>query len=56
MGRNNGLSFDAMQRMSVGAVVDYCIEAANQRTKAEKEKDKPKKRKANQADWNAFLG
>lgn len=56
MGQSYGLSFDAMRRMTVGAVVDYCIEAANQRKKAEKEKDKPKKRKANQADWDSFLG
>lgn len=56
MGQSYGLSFDAMRKMSVGSITDYCIEAANQRTKAEKKKDKPTKRRANQADWDSLLG
>ena len=50
------MSFDAMMDMTVGGIVDYCIENQNQRIKAEKEETKPKKRKATQADWDSFFG
>lgn len=45
-----------MMDMTVGGIVDYCIENQNQRIKAEKEEKKPKKRKATQADWDSFFG
>jgi hypothetical protein len=56
MGQSYGLSFEAMRKMSVGSITDYCIEGANQRKKAEKEEKKPKRRKATQADWDSFFG
>lgn len=45
-----------VRRMQVGQVVDFCI-AYNDRAKAsEQEANKPRKRKANQNDINAFFG
>lgn len=45
-----------MMRMQLGAVIDYCVEYDNQQTKAEKEAKDPPKRKATQADIDAFFG
>lgn len=45
-----------MQRMTLGQVVDYCIEVDNQEHRAEKQKDKPKIRRMTQDEINAFLG
>lgn len=46
-----------MRSMQLGQVLDYCIEAMNQRTRAEKkEKARPVKRKATQADIDLFFG
>lgn len=46
--------------MEVGQLVDYCITYNAQQKEAEKEAEeadkKPKKRKATQADWDAFYG
>ena len=49
--------------MQLGQVVDYCIDYNERQRKADeaaeraaKNKDKPKKRKAMQADINAFFG
>ena len=44
-GSRRGLEWSAMQKMQLGAIVDYCIE-----------NDEPTKRKATQADINAFFG
>lgn len=55
-GSRRGLDWSAMQRMQLGAIVDYCVEYDNQQTKAEKEEKNPPKRKATQADINAFFG
>jgi len=50
-----------MKTMTLGQIVDYCIECANRRREAglvsEKE-DKPKetRRPATQADWDRFWG
>lgn len=41
--------------MTVGQVVDFVI-AYNDRNKVEKEDEKPKRRKANQKDIDAFFG
>lgn len=41
--------------MQLGQVLDYCIEAINARNRAEG-KGTPKKRKATQADIDAFFG
>ena len=41
--------------MQIGTIVDYCIDY-NERIKQAESDDKPKKRKASQADINAFFG
>ena len=51
-GIERGLSYEAMQDMTIGQVVDFCIEYNNRNT----EKKKPKKRKATQSDIDAFFG
>ena len=51
-GVERGLSYESIQRMTIGQVVDFCIEY-NERQKGD---DKPKRRKANQADINSFFG
>lgn len=44
-------------QMTVGTIVDYCIENQNAKYQAEKEQKKGvNKRRATQADWSAFLG
>ena len=50
------LTFDAVQAMTLGQVVDFCVEKYNRRKKAEKAEKKGVKRKATQADIDAFLG
>lgn len=45
-----------MMRMQLGAIVDYCVEYDNQQKKAEKEEQDPPRRKATQADIDAFFG
>ena len=46
-----------MMDMTVGGIVDYCIENQNQRIKAEKaQKGGGGKRKATQADFDALFG
>lgn len=44
--------------MTIGQVVDFCIEYQNRQYHAEKEEKKRERRgrKATQADWDAFLG
>lgn len=46
----------AMRSMQLGQVLDYCIESINMRSKSEKAAKKPKRRKATQADIDAFFG
>lgn len=41
--------------MQLGQVIDYCIEYDNQEQQADK-KSEPKKRRATQADIDAFFG
>lgn len=51
----------ALRRMELGQIVDYCTEwnriheSDNQDGKSKK-KEKVTKRKATQADWDAFFG
>lgn len=54
-GIDRGLTMSDIQHMTIGEVVDYCIEYNNRQAKAEKE-EKRNSRKATQADWDAFLG
>lgn len=48
--------------MTLGQIVDFCIECANRRIEAEgslhreEEPQAPKRRKATQADWDRFWG
>lgn len=55
-GQRRGLSFEAMQHMTLGVLVDYCTEYDNQQARAEKNESKPKKRRATQADIDAYFG
>lgn len=45
-----------MQKMTLGQVVDFCIEVDNQRARAEKKEQKPQVRRMTQDEINAFLG
>lgn len=48
---------DDISRMTLGAVVDFCIDYNNRIAQAEKEQTKrERKRKATQNDINAFFG
>lgn len=51
-GIERGLSYESMQDMTIGQVVDFVIEYNNRNT----EHKKPKKRKATQSEINAFFG
>lgn len=53
-----GLSYEGVNNMSIGQVVDYCIEY-NKINKIENSKDEDKKavtREATQADWDRLGG
>lgn len=45
-----------MMSLTVGSIIDYCIENQNQRIKAEKGQKGGGKRKATQADIDALFG
>lgn len=51
-GIERGLSYDAIERMTVGQVVDFCIEYNNRN----KEQKKPDTRKATKSDFHNFFG
>lgn len=51
-----GLAFEAFKTMTLGQVVDFCIEYDNQHKRAEKEKERPTIRRMTQDEINAFLG
>lgn len=52
-----GLDFQTMRTMQLGQVLDFCIEALNQKTRAERrENGRPTKRPATQADIDAYFG
>lgn len=51
-GIERGLTYDAIERMSIGQVVDFCIEY-NNRNKQEKKNDR---RKATREDYRLFFG
>ena len=50
----------ALRRMELGQIVDYCTEWNRihepEDDKGSKKKEKVTKRKATQADWDAFFG
>lgn len=45
-----------MREMTIGQVVDLCISYNNRQRQAEKQTKKDSRRKATQADINAFFG
>lgn len=51
-----GLAYEAMERMTLGQVVDYCIECDNQELRAKREQEHPPIRRMTQDEINAFLG
>lgn len=53
-GIERGLSYEAVQKMTIGQVVDFCIEY-NNRNKPEEEK-KSDRRKATREDVRLFFG
>lgn len=59
-GVDRGLSADAIKEMELGHLVDYVTEYNHMHGYKEPgtkpEKEKPKRRMATQADWDAFLG
>lgn len=52
-GVERGLSYEAINKMTIGQVVDFCVEYNKRNSK---EEEKPKARKATQADIDAFFG
>lgn len=55
-GMERGLSMSDIRRMQVGQVVDFCIAYNNRQKRAEKQEEKPQRRKATQADIDAWFG
>lgn len=55
-GSSRGLDFQAMTRMQLGQIVDYCVEYDNQTQKSEKRKDEPEIRKARRGDFSSIFG
>lgn len=51
-GIERGLTYDAIEQMTIGQVVDFCIEY-NNRNKEEKKTDR---RKATREDYRLFFG
>lgn len=54
-----GLTLSDIKKMELGQVVDFCIDYNERQKRAEKaakQKPIPEKRKATQADINAFFG
>ena len=52
------MTLDAIERMEMGQLVDYVIEYNNKHDPdmQEKQKARSTRRKAQQGDWDAFLG
>lgn len=53
---DRGLAPEDVKRMDLGHIIDYCIEYNELHDVEPKEKERPKKRKATQADWDALFG
>lgn len=51
-GIERGLQYSEMEGMTIGQVVDFCIEYNNRN----KEKKKPNRRKATRDDYRLFFG
>lgn len=55
-GQKRGLSYEQMNDMELGELLDYCIEHDNQQMRAERKAKGPQRRQATAADWASFLG
>ena len=58
-GVDRGLTVDAIKEMELGQLVDYVTEynrMHDYKDPGSKKEDKPKRRKATQADWDSFWG
>lgn len=59
-GLERGLNLTDLKKLQLGQVVDFCIEYNNRQARAEKQSERERKqgtrRKATQADINAFFG
>ena len=55
-GLERGLTMQDIRRMTIGQVVDFCIDWNDRKKRAEKAAKKGKKRKATQEDIDAFFG
>lgn len=53
---DRGLDFEGMKEMEIGQIVDYCIQWNEIHDPDDTKKKRKNKRKANQADWDSFLG
>lgn len=51
-GIERGLSYESIQKMTIGQVVDFCIEYNNRN----KEEKKTNRRKATREDYRLFFG
>lgn len=55
-----GLTYEAIRKMQIGQIVDFCIDYNRRMERAEKqqqiEEKKGRRRKATQNDINAFFG
>lgn len=49
---DRGLSFSGVKEMDIGAIVDYCIEYNDMH---DEKKQKSRRRKATQADWDRLF-
>lgn len=49
-----GLDYSAIRKMTLGQIVDFCIEYNKRQEKNEKKK--PEKHRATQSEINAFFG
>lgn len=52
-GIERGLSYEAIEKMTIGQVVDFCIEYNNRNKQEEKKSDR---RKATREDYRLFFG
>jgi hypothetical protein len=49
-----GLSFEELSIMDLGQAMDFIVEFANKRSRSEEEQGQPKRKVAQQSDFDAF--
>lgn len=55
-GLDKGLLLSDIKNMELGQLIDFIVDYNKQYEKAERNSQQGKKRKATQADWDAFWG